>query len=309
MMRTAVVTLFSVAALCSVARADKLVVLTERDALPPALQAALADRHVEIATHASPEGALRLDRAAAAQHAAMADQAQAAVWIDGDEVWVASSDGHFVRHAPVPADATPAAFATIAAGLVEQLFAPAIPIAVTVHVDPPVVAAAPAAQLMVDAPPVVAPPERSKHAVLEVGAAASTASYGFAGTLAWPLSDHVQLGILGEVDHVFAELGGRFLEGTPLYRAGGVLRYTTGGTTRMQLGIAGGIMTGTPEIMGGADVGGQPDAAGFMSIQIGVAHDVGPAYVAVGFEPTFIVDSLSNNAVAMMGFLRVGLPL
>ncbi|HEY1812239.1 MAG TPA: hypothetical protein VGG74_07765 [Kofleriaceae bacterium] len=305
-MRAAAVTFLFVAALCSVARADKLVVLTDRDALPPALQVALADRHVEVATQAAPEGALQLDRAAAAQHAAMAAEAQAAVWIDGGDVWVASSDGRFLRHAPVPADATPAAFATIAAGLVDQLFAPAIPIAVTVHVDP---APPAAAQLMVDAPPVAAPSERSKHAVLEVGAAASTASYGFAGTLSWPLSDHVQLGMLGEVDHVFAELGGRFLEGTPLYRAGGVLRYNTGGVTRMQLGIAGGIMTGTPEIMGGPDVGGQADTAGFMSIQIAVAHDVGPAYVAVGFEPTFIIDSLSDNAVAMMGFLRVGLPL
>ncbi len=112
---------------CAVAHAgNRVVVMTDRDYLVAALQVELAGRHLEVVSEpTSPVGDERLDRAAAAQRVAMSNNADASIWIDTDgEVWVVLGDGRDLRHAPLPVDATPRVFATIAASLVDELFAP-----------------------------------------------------------------------------------------------------------------------------------------------------------------------------------------
>ena len=47
----------------------------------------------------------------------MGMNADAGVWIDGGEIWVVSADGRYVRHAPVPGDASPRG--RVAAGAAE----------------------------------------------------------------------------------------------------------------------------------------------------------------------------------------------
>src|ERR1051326_1980950 len=90
------------------AHAGTRVVLFTDPADAGALQVALAGRGTEIATLPAPDGALRLDRAAAVQRGAMDARAVAGVWIESDpgatEVCVVSSDGKLFRHAPLPID-------------------------------------------------------------------------------------------------------------------------------------------------------------------------------------------------------------
>jgi hypothetical protein len=130
------------------ASASTVVVLSDPQNAPvlgSALQVTLAGRGVAIATLPAPDGSLRMDRAAAAQHAAIAFSADAALWIDRDvdatEVCVVSADGRFFRHAPLPVGEgdTPRMFAAIATSLLDELLspdAPAVDVDVHVHVDP-----------------------------------------------------------------------------------------------------------------------------------------------------------------------------
>jgi hypothetical protein len=113
-------------ALGSVAHAGRVVVLTDRTDLSTALQVATAAAQLEIVTEpmASPQGEQVLDRAATAQHLAVTDNASAVVWIDGNEVWAVSADGHELRHAPLADASDPRVFAAIAASLLDELRAP-----------------------------------------------------------------------------------------------------------------------------------------------------------------------------------------
>src|SRR5438128_893957 len=120
-----------------------VVVMTDPE-LGSALQSALSGRGVAIATVQKPGGALRLERAAAAQRAAIEFGADAALWIDLDigsvEVCAVSSDGRYFRHAPLP-DGSPRVFAAIATSLLDELLAPPeagapqIAVNVDVHVE------------------------------------------------------------------------------------------------------------------------------------------------------------------------------
>src|SRR3569623_1176791 len=166
------------------ADASTVVVLSDPQnapALGSALQVTLAGRGVAIATLPAPDGSLRMDRAAAAQHAAISFSADAALWIDRDidvtEVCVVSADGRFFRHAPLPVGEgdTPRMFAAIATSLLDELpptsDAPAVDVDVHVHVDPhggpsvpPIFAQAPA-----PAPVGLAPRAHMDRPLVEVG--------------------------------------------------------------------------------------------------------------------------------------------
>lgn len=111
---------------------SRVVVMTDADSAPAlqsALRVALGGKLVVVASAIPPSGPLRLDRAAIAQHEAIAARADAAVWIDvegeGVDVCVVSADGRHFRHAPLPAgDASPRVVAAIAKSLLDELVAP-----------------------------------------------------------------------------------------------------------------------------------------------------------------------------------------
>ena len=111
---------------------SRVLVMSESDrveALQSALRVALGGKRMVIASSVPPHGQLRLDRAAVAQHEAVAASADAAVWIDIEggavEVCVVSSDGRHFRHAPLPpGDTSPRVFAAIATSLLDELSAP-----------------------------------------------------------------------------------------------------------------------------------------------------------------------------------------
>ncbi len=189
--------------------------LTDRDAMPAALALALADRHVDVETQPSPDGTLRLDRAATAQHAAIASAADAGVWIDADEVWVVSADGRLLRHARVPEDATPRTFAAITASPArDEVYAPVA----NVHVDvqppsaPPPPPASPSAYVVNTGPTAVHAIGSSRgapqaRALVEIGPTATPATIGAELELAFPLSRNVRFGLLGGVNQMFDGIG------------------------------------------------------------------------------------------------------
>lgn len=205
-----------------VAAASTVVVLSDPQSAPAlgsALQVTLAGRGVAIATLPAPDGSLRMDRAAAAQHAAISFNADAALWIDRDvdatEVCAVSADGRFFRHAPLPVGEgdTPRMFAAIATSLLDELVSaepPAVDVDVHVHVAPdghPVVAAA--------EPPGLAEPQVIEHALpetrprmdrtlIEVGPALSPVTVGVEASAMVPISPSWRVGGTAMLDAVLA---------------------------------------------------------------------------------------------------------
>ncbi|HEX4449737.1 MAG TPA: hypothetical protein VH143_02650 [Kofleriaceae bacterium] len=311
--------------------------MSERDDMPAALQVALASQHVEVAVQPeSPAGALRLDRAATAQRVAMGMNADAGVWIDGGEIWVVSADGRYVRHAPVPGDASPRVFAAIAASLLDELLAPpeAASVGVDVHVDvtpngppvaaPPVIVAAPPPQAIVAAPiavtpyavaaPSYAPPPsvatvsavdaeprfNVDRTLFELGASLSTASFGLDGEVAFPLTPKLRFGVLVGLDHMwdgFADLDA----GDTLIHGGGELRYVGAGRNHVDLGIGGGVAHDTNESLNG----------GFAMGRVAFTHELGRQAVSLALAPMILFDfdgQYENNFTLVASF-RVGFAL
>jgi hypothetical protein len=207
------------AVLASAAHAGtRVVVLTDRDAMPAALQVALADRHVEVSVEPPPQGALRLDRAAAAQHAAIASGADVGLWLDSDSVWAVSADGRFVRHAPIPADATPDAIAATANELLAEVWTP-VHVTVTVTQTPPAPAVVAPPALAIVRPAVATPIEdqRANRFLLELGVTASPATYGVEAELTVPVVRHARFGAYGGINQLFDGVGELALEPVLLF--------------------------------------------------------------------------------------------
>lgn len=201
------------------AHAGIVVVMTDRPAeLGAALEVALANRRVDIARLPSPGGDLRLDRAAAAQRAAVAAGADAAVWIDTDgstDVCAVSSDGRQFRHAPI-GEVSPRMFAAIATSLLDELLAPPeaardISVDVRVNVGPgtaPVAAPSPRVATIAPAPPAnvdsaqviaAAHPSDARRArtLFEIGPMLSPVSAGAEATVLFPLAADWRIGAMG----------------------------------------------------------------------------------------------------------------
>ena len=129
----------------------------------------------------------------------MANDADVGVWIDADEVWVVSADGRLLRHARVPADATPGTFRRITTNLLDEVFTP---VAVDVHVDiqPPSAAPPPPSAVLIAPAPIAVrsvdtPSDRWKHMLVEIGPTVSPSSYGGEIEAAWPLARNLRLGV------------------------------------------------------------------------------------------------------------------
>jgi hypothetical protein len=310
-----------------------VVVMTEREEMPAALQVTLAAQHVEVTVQPeSPAGALRLDRAATAQRVAMSVNAEAGVWIDGGEIWVVSADGRYVRHAPLPSDASPRVFAAIAASLLDELLVPpeAGAVGVDVHVDvappvaAPVVAAPPTPPVpqqaiitqpgyVVAAPSYAAPPAvaavapadpdprfNADRTLLEIGASLSTASFGLDGEIAFPLTPKVRFGVLLGLDYMwdgFADIN----SGDTLVHGGGEIRYVGAGPNHVDLGVGGGIAHDTSYSNNG----------GFAMARIAFTHEMGRENVAFALAPMilFDFDGQYENNFTLFASLRLGYAL
>ncbi len=244
------------------------------------------------------------------------------------------ADGRYVRHAPVPGDASPRVFAAIAASLLDELLTPpeAGSVGVDVHVDvtpngPPVVVTAPPPpppQAIVAAPVAVAPyvvaapsyapplsvatvaavdPEARFNAdrtLLELGASLSTASFGLDGELAFPLTQKLRFGVLLGLDYMwdgFADIG----SGDTLVHGGGELRYVGAGLNHVDLGLGGGVAHDT----------GYGGNGGFAMARVAFTHEMGRQSVSFALAPMilFDFDGQYENNFTLMGSLRLGFAL
>jgi hypothetical protein len=289
-------------AMSSTAYADRVVVMTNDD-MSSALELSLASRHVEVATAAVPEGALRLDRAAAVQHAAMTSDAGAGVWIDANEVCVVSADGAYFRHTPLPVDASPRVFAAIATSLLDELLAPpVVNVEVNVNLGPP-------ATVITDHPALVAQPapqvtDRSKHTLLEFGPTLSPATYGVELELAFPVMPNVRVGVLGGANQLYDGIRD-LINGTQMYDAAGEIRYVNAGATHFDVGIVGGIMKGTLDGM-------ESDTGGFAALRISYTREYATTGVSFSVAPMVLFDFRGQGTdknVGLMSSIRLELPI
>lgn len=311
-MRTAA---FLVLVLCAVAHAgNRIVVMSERDDLSSALQLALAGRQADVAAEpASPAGEQRLDRAASAQRTAIADHADIAVWIDGDEVWVVLADGRDVRHAPLPTDASPRVFAAVTTSLIDELVAPPVapPVSVDVHVDvspapvaaapPPPPTAAPVAPVVLAPPSLVAQAsELPAHSgpLLELGATVSSASLGGQVELLYPLGPSLRIGFLAGLASMFDGFAAT-PDGAGMVDAGVELRHVGTGKTHFDFG---------PELALARDSDG--DQGGIAAFRFGLTHELDRMAITGSIAPMYLFGfGYLDSPFSVVATLAVGLPL
>jgi hypothetical protein len=224
------------------AAASRVVVLADAQAgdLGSALAVALAGRGVEVTRLPPPAGSLRFDRAAAAQRAALAAIADAAVWLDLDDVCAVSADGRSFRYAPLARDRfSPRVFAAIATSLLDELLAPPdTNVHVTVDVDVSSAAPAPAQVAVIAPPPLtldVMPPAAgpANGPILEVGPMLSPFTVGAELEILVPVSEQWRLGAIAmpnmSIDGAVSVLAGA-----------GELRHAGTGAKHVDLGIIAG---------------------------------------------------------------------
>jgi hypothetical protein len=300
-------------ALCSVATAGERIIVMTTDDLSSALELSLSSRHVGVATAATPEGSLRLDRAAAAQHAAMASDAGASVWIDAGDVCVVSADGVYFRQAPLPANTTPRVFAAIATSLLDELLASPEGYNVAVNVDvrgTPVATAAPVVNV---APVQLSPsvttsidtldPNRWKRTLLEFGPTLSPASYGMEVELAFPVLPNLRVGVLGGASQLYDYFRDDN-KGTQMYDAALELRYVGAGTKHFDAGLAGGTITGF--------TGYTWDTGGFAALRLSYVTEYASSAVSFSVAPMLLFDFVGQGRDKNFGIvssLRLDLPI
>ncbi len=231
----------------SAAYAGKIVLMTDpADAADQhaALQVTL--HGAEITTLPPPEGALQLDRVAAVEQRVAAAGADVGIWIEIEpavrEVCVVSADGKVVRHAPLPPDGSPRAFAAIATSLVDELIAPPeVGVSVDVHVDvaPRVAMIAPPVlggpSLVV---PVAAPePTFAHRTLLEIGPMASPLTVGGEAEVSVPIGG-VRLGVMAAIHELVVSNA----SANPIFISALELRRSGAGRSHFDYGaIAGGV--------------------------------------------------------------------
>jgi hypothetical protein len=282
-MRTSALSIGVLLALAGAASAGprRVVVVSEpaqADELRAALQLSLGGGTLVVDDLAPPAG-LRLERAAAVQRIALADDAEAGVWIeqsaDGADVCVVSRDGRYFRQAPLQGELQPRVFAAIATSLLDELLAPpdAINVKVDVHVDvngqhvdaPGFVAPEPAVKIG-PYPPIdgaIAPPSlvvtgerrrvRADRTLVEIGPMLSPVTAGIEAELAFPMTPSLRFGVLGMIDMPFDTQYG------PLFAGAGELRHVGDGVRRhFDYGLLAGVVAGggeDPMPMAGARLG------------------------------------------------------
>jgi hypothetical protein len=300
-MRTLVIVLALVIATPAFARTSRVVVVSEREPMSSALRLALANRSDVITSPQSPEGGLRLDRAASVQRVVVASQADAGVWIEETlgqiEVCAVSADGMYLQHAPLP-EASPRVFAAIATSLLDELLAPreTAP-AINVNVD---VAVHPGAPGIVDAPP-LAPMSRAHRTLVEIGPLASPATLGLEAELAFPVTPSWRLGLVGS-GSVLIDGIGDMASGTRFYAGGLEVRHVGAGDNHLDIALRGGLGHGTAY--------GDGDTGEMASLQFSYVWDSPSSGVELSVAPMALSGFRGHDTIwGAMTSLRWELPL
>jgi hypothetical protein len=293
--------LLIVIALGSTAHAEGRVVAMTDDASAAALELALAHAHLAVSLASAPEGALGLDRAAAAQRSVLAAAATAGVWIEGNDVCVVAADGATVRRAPLPTGVSPRVFAAIAASLLDELSD--APEHVDVHLDagPQL---APALAPSTTAVIAAAPSPRWSHTLVELGLTLSPASYGVEAEIALPVTPHARIGLVGGLGHLYDGLRDD-IAGTPLYDAAGELRYVGSGETHFDVGIAGGVISGTA-------MDTTRDTGGFAALRLSYVRELAATALSFSVAPMVLFEFRGQGNDLNLGAMasaKIGLPI
>jgi hypothetical protein len=293
--------------LAGVARAGHSTVVVMSDPeLGSALQVALQGRGIAIATVPRPGGALRLERAAAAQRAAIDFGADAAVWIDLDvgsvEVCAVSSDGRYFRHAPLP-DESPRVVAAIATSLLDELLAPpeanAPHVAVDVHVDvggapaplagPPAVIAGPP-QVVAAAAPLPARGLHEREALLGFGVQVSPVTAAAELSLSFPVNEAYRFAFVGGLGELVWDS-----DHDLVYMGAAEVRHVGLGVRHLDLGVQAGVAY--------ADEGSSGTLA-FLGLPLRYAFDSPSGELTVAFVPVIASDGRDTvpGAYATLGW-------
>jgi hypothetical protein len=291
--------LLIVIALGAPAYAEGRIVAMTDDASASALELTVAHAHVAVTIARAPEGALALDRAASAQRSVLEAGATSGVWIEGNDVCVVASDGATVRRAPLPAGATPRVFAAIAASLLDELTD--APEHVDVHLD-----AGPMPELAPSSTAVIAavPSARWTHTLVELGLTLSPASYGVEAELAFPVTPHVRVGVIGGLGHLYDGLRDD-IAGTPLYDAAAEIRYVGTGDSHFDIGIAGGVISGTA-------MDYSRDTGGFAALRFSYVRELPTTELSFSIAPMVLFDFRgqgNDQTLGVMASVKIGLPI
>jgi hypothetical protein len=287
----------AVVAASSVAHANRVALMAGDSEQRAALGVALAGR-AEVVGIAPPQGPLRLDRAAAAQRAAIDVAADAAAWLDAGELCVVSADGAYFRHAPLPAGESPRVFAAIATSLLDELLAPPEAALPPIHVDVHVDAAAAAAPPLPRAEPTVAatsvvpnaPPPRLARTAIQIGPMVTPVSAGIEAGVAFRLSSRLRLGAIGFVDTWILDPPGVHGSMTAPFAGGAVELSAVGvGDPHLDLGV----------IAGAFDVvrDDQGDAIKFAALRLGVTWSMRSSAISLSVAPGIAVSFLGDASV------------
>jgi len=310
-MRASLWVLGVVVAAAHAAEASTVVVLSDpaqAPALGSALQVTLAGRGVAIATLPAPDGGLRLDRAAAAQRAAISSNADAALWIDSapdaTEVCAVSADGRFFRHAPLPVGEgdTPRMFAAIATSLLDELMAPpdapALDVDMHIHLDPHggVVAGAPppiGVAPSVAADTSVEPRLRANRTLIELGPMVSPLTVGGELGFMAPVTPAYRIGAFGILD-VMPWNSNHIVGG-----GGAEIRHVGSGTHHFDVGPLGGI-AGLLDAGSGGIV--------FAGARLSYVWEGASTSTSFSLVPVVFTDG-KDAAPGIYASLRLGIPL
>jgi hypothetical protein len=295
--------LLFVISLGAVAHADGRVVAMIDDASAAALELTLARAHVAITMSRAPEGELALDRAAAAQRSVLAAAATAGVWIEGNEVCVVAADGATVRRAPLPVGASPRVFAAIAASLLDELTD--APEHLDVHLDVgPMPELAHAPGLTTTAVIGAAPSPRTAHSLLELGLALSPSSYGVELELSVPVTPNLRIGLIGGISQLYDGIRDD-IAGTALYAAAGELRYAGNGDRHFDVGLAGGVLSGTA-------MDYSRDTGGFTALRFSYVRELPTMSLSFSLAPMVLFDFRGQGNdlnLGVMASIKIGLPI
>jgi hypothetical protein len=283
--------------------------------LGSALQVALSGRGVAIASAPLPAGPLRLDRAAAAQRAAVELGADAALWIDlapdAIELCAVSSDGRYFRHTPLPPEDSARAFAAIATSLVDELLAPpeaGFDLDMHVHVGGP--GDAPAAVAIAPGTAAYAPPApgasvggveaavadpalpiRGNRTLLELGPMLSPVSAGVEAEVAFPISPVFRIGAIGGANVLLWDG-----QHQPVYLGALEIRRVMPGQRHVDLGLLGGAAAINGEV------------AEFAGLRIGIVWEHASGSTELSLVPV-MAKSYADYVPGGYISLRWGLPI
>lgn len=193
------------------------------------------------------------------------------------------------------------------------------PVHVTVHITlPPATAAAITPPAPLDAPGVVAiapvserlpdPYDRSHRILFEAGATFTTASLGAELELSMPIAGRLRFGVAGGASTLFGMVANDFLPNTTMWDGALELRYTGRGRTHFDVGLLGGLITGTQSVSAAAGPDGAPmtfhqsDTGQILGLRLALVRELNNASgVEFALEPLVIMGLSQDFAPAPAG--------